>query len=69
MYYNRFLEEGFLLIREEYKIRAEFLNKNVSVNVFDRTIEGKAVDVTENGALKLIDKDNKEQILLIGDIL
>ena len=69
LYYNKFLEEGFLLIREEYKIRAEFLNKNVSVKVFDRTIEGKAVDITENGALKLIDKNNKEQILLIGDIL
>ena len=69
LYYNRFIEEGFILIREDYKKRAEFLNKEVAVKVFDKTIEGKAVDVTENGALKLIDKDNQEQILYIGDIL
>ena len=69
LYYNKFIEEGFLLIREDYKKRAEFLNENVSVKVFDKTYEGRAVDVTENGALKLIDIDNKEHILLIGDIL
>ena len=69
LYYNNFIEEGFLLIREDYKRRADFLNKNVSVKVFDKTFDGKAVDVTENGALKLIDKENKEHILLIGDIL
>ena len=56
-------------IREEYKKRAKFLNENVSVKVFDKTIEGEAVDITENGALKLKDKTNKEHILLIGDIL
>ena len=69
LYYNNFLEEGFLLIKENYIRRAEFLNKNVSVKVFDKTYEGKAVDITDNGALKIVDKDNKEQILLIGDIL
>ena len=69
LYYNKFIEEGFLLIRKDYKSRAEFLNQEVAVKVFDKTYEGKAVDVTENGALKLIDKNNQEQILLIGDIL
>ena len=69
LYYNRFIEEGFLLIREDYKRRAEFLNRDVSVKVFDKTYEGRAVDVTENGALKLKDKNNNEHILLIGDIL
>ncbi len=69
LYYNKFIEEGFLIIRDDYKRRAEFLNKDVSVKVFDKTYEGKAVDVTDNGALKLIDKNNREQILLMGDIL
>lgn len=67
--YNRFIEDGFLLIREDYKKRAEFLNKTVSVKVFDKTITGIAKDVTENGALKLIDGNNKEYVLLMGDIL
>ena len=69
LYYNNFIEEGFILIREDYKKRAEFLNKNVSVKVFDKTYEGIATDVTANGALKLKDKNNKEHIFLIGDIL
>ena len=69
LYYNRFIEEGFLLIREDYMKRAEFLNKEVAVKVFDKTYVGKAVDVTKNGALTLVDRNNKEQILYIGDIL
>ncbi len=67
--YNDFIREGFLLIREDYKRRAEFLNKEVSVKVFDKIYSGVAVDVTESGALKIVDKDNNENILLIGDIL
>ena len=67
--YNKFIEEGFLLIRDDYLRRAEFLNKTVTVKVFDKDIIGIVKDVTEAGALKLIDKDNKEHVLLIGDIL
>ncbi len=69
LYYNDFIEEGFPLIREEYKRRAEFLNEPISVKVFDKVYEGIVVDITENGALKLKDENNKEHILLIGDIL
>ena len=67
--YNEFIEEGFLLIREDYKKRAEFLNMPITVRVFDNEISGIAKDITENGALKIIDKNNKEHVLLIGDIL
>ena len=67
--YNKFIEEGFLLIREDYKKRAEFLNKPVTVRIFGNEISGIAKDITENGALKLVDKNNKEHVLLIGDIL
>ena len=67
--YNKFIEEGFLLVREDYLRRAEFLDTPVTVRVFDKEICGIAKDITENGALKIIDKDNKEHVLLIGDIL
>lgn len=67
--YNSFIKKGFLLIREEYKSRAAFLSEEITVKVFDKSIVGKAVDITENGALTLVDNDNKEHILLIGDIL
>ncbi len=67
--YNEFIEEGFLLIREDYLRRAEFLNEHINVRVFDNEILGIAKDITEDGALKILDKNNKEHVLLIGDIL
>ena len=67
--YNRFIEEGFSLIENDYKMRAEFLNKQVSVKIFDKIYSGLAVDVTKDGALKIVDSENKEHILYMGDIL
>ena len=67
--YDRFIREGFSLIRGEYLKRAEFLNQTVEVQVFDKKIKGFAKDITESGGLKIVDENNKERILLIGDIL
>ncbi len=67
--YDKFIEVGFPLIKEEYKRRANFLNQKVTVKVFDKTVNGLAKEITDNGALKIVDNNNKEQILLIGDIL
>ena len=67
--YNKFIEEGFLLIKEDYIKRAGFLNKQVSVKVFDKTYDGIASGITDKGALIIVDKDNIEHTLLIGDIL
>ena len=67
--YNKFVEEGFISIREDYKKRAEFLDSLVKIKVFDKEISGIAKDITETGAIKLVDNKNKEHVLLIGDIL
>ena len=67
--YNKFIEEGFLLIREDYKKRAEFLNSSIKIRVFDKEISGIAKDITESGAIKLVDENNIEHVLLIGYIL
>ena len=67
--YDKFIEEGFVLIKDEYVRRASFLNKDIKVKVFDKKIEGNALEITNDGALKLLDKNNMEYILLIGDIL
>ena len=69
MRYNKFIKEGFLLIREEYKKRAEFLNSTVTVRIFDKDISGLAKDITESGALEIVDSNNEKHVLLIGDIL
>ncbi len=67
--YDNFIEEGFLLIKDDYIKRAGFLEKEVAVRVFDKEICGTVKGITDNGALKLVDKDGKEHVLLIGDIL
>jgi len=67
--YDKFICKGFVLIREDYLKRANFLNKQVSVKVFDKVYEGLACDITETGALKIKDKNDKEHVLLMGDIL
>ena len=67
--YDKFIEEGFLLIKKDYIKKAGFLDKEVTVRVFDKTVDGIAKDITDNGALKLVDKDGNEHVLLIGDIL
>ena len=67
--YNNFIEGGFLLIRDEYIRRAGFLNKDVTVQVLGEKLSGLAAGITNDGALQLFDKNNKERVLLIGDIL
>ena len=67
--YNDFIEEGFLLIREDYIKRAEFLNERISVKVFDKEISGIVKNITDTGALELVDNDDNKHVLLIGDIL
>lgn len=67
--YNKFIEEGFISIRKEYIERAEFLNKTITIKVFNNEYTGVAKNVTSNGAIKIVDENNKEQVFLIGDIL
>lgn len=66
--YDEFLNEGFELIKSDYINRACFLNKQVSVKIFDKERLGIAKSITDKGELVLSDND-KEIVLTIGDIL
>lgn len=67
--YQEFLDKGFDLIKDEYVSRFGFLNKEITVKIFDKSVTGVAVGLNNLGALILLDSDNKEHTLLIGDIL
>lgn len=67
--YNDFLINGFSKIYEDYVSRACFLGNEITVKVFDRELHGIAKSITNNGELVLTDKNNKEFVLTIGDIL
>lgn len=67
--YDKFIDEGFPSIKDEYVKRALFINKEVSVDVLNIIISGRATNITDSGALVIVDKNNTEHTLLIGDIL
>lgn len=67
--YDRFIEDGFSLIKNDYLRRVSFLNQEIKVRVFDKEISGTAKEITDEGALLLADNQGSEQILTIGDII
>lgn len=67
--YDRFIEDGFSLIKNDYLRRVRFLNQEIKVRVFDKEISGIAKEITEGGALVLLDKNNQEHLLMVGDII
>lgn len=66
--YDLFLNDGFAIIKNDYLSRACFLNKEISVQVFNEQKSGYAKAINDSGEL-VIEKDNKELVLTMGDIL
>ena len=66
--YNEFLERGFEFIKHDYLAHAMFIDKEVAVQVFDETKSGIVKSVDDNGAL-VLEKNNEQFVLTIGDIL
>lgn len=66
--YDEFIENGFSFIRSDYLGYANFINKEVCVQVLNETKSGIVKTVDDDGAL-LLEKDDQELVLTIGDIL
>ena len=66
--YEEFLKQGFLMIKKEYIERCSFLGKEISVKVFNDKKSGIAKTINDNGE-RVIEKNNDEFILTMGDIL
>ncbi len=67
--YDQFLALGFEYIMDDYLKRNCFLEKDLNVQVLNSVKSGFAKGINKNGELILQDKENKELILNIGDIL
>ena len=67
--YDKFLENGFEMIKQDYINRNCFLNKELNVQIFNNIETGFAKSVDANGALVLQTQNEKELVLTIGDIL
>ena len=66
--YEEFLKLGFSMIKKEYVQKCNFLNKEISVQVFNKKKSGIAKRINDNGEL-VLEKNNIEFILTMGDIL
>lgn len=66
--YDEFLKYGFEYIKESYIKRACFFNRELCVKVFNDEKKGIAKSVTNKGEL-VLENNNKEFVLTIGDIL
>ena len=67
--YDKFLENGFEMIKDDYINRNCFLNKELNVQIFNNVEIGFAESVDDSGALVLQTKDNRNLVLTIGVIL
>ena len=67
--YEKFLKKGFPSIRKEYLNYFYLMNENVKINLEFKFVEGKIIDVNENGVLILQNQTGEIQEISIGDIL
>ena len=66
--YEKFLKMGFEFIKSYYISKLIVLNKDISVQVLNDVKSGLVKGVTDSGEL-ILENDNKEFVLTIGDIL
>jgi BirA family transcriptional regulator, biotin operon repressor / biotin---[acetyl-CoA-carboxylase] ligase len=67
--YNRLLANETAPILEQWRERSVTLGQNVMANVGAKTIEGKAVDITESGALLIQTLDGHIEQINAGEVL
>jgi BirA family biotin operon repressor/biotin-[acetyl-CoA-carboxylase] ligase len=67
--YNKFVENGFGFIKEEYIKRCEFLGKNISIRELGEKKQYLAKSIDDDGLLTVIDEFNNEGKIITGDVL
>ncbi|MBI5042563.1 MAG: biotin--[acetyl-CoA-carboxylase] ligase [Nitrospirae bacterium] len=68
-WYNLFERNGVNDIIEEWKSLAITIGRDVKVQSGNSFVEGRAVDIDENGALLIKDRDGVIQRVLSGDVI
>jgi len=67
--YDDFLKNGFVSIRDEYEKRASFLDQDLNIAIFNRVQSGFCCGVTKDGALVLVDSEDKVHLINMGEIV
>jgi len=67
--YDDFLKNGFVSIRDEYEKLASFLDQELNIAIFNRVQSGFCCGVTKDGALVLVDSEDKVHLINMGEIV
>lgn len=66
--YEAFLKKGFTLIQNEYIERSNFLGKRIKIKLPSGIQDCKAITINQDGTLKIMDTQNRESNLSLGEI-
>ena len=67
--YDEFLSKGFCCIKEDYIKLNSFLGKNIEIKALTSNTKGIAHKVNDDGTLLLINENNEECIITMGDLI
>lgn len=68
-YYSLFKNKEFNKILSRWKELSNVMNKEVKVELFDKTIQGKVIDIDKKGALIVKDHENNIHDIFSGDVI
>jgi BirA family biotin operon repressor/biotin-[acetyl-CoA-carboxylase] ligase len=66
--YSEYLQQGFDYILEEWKANSNTLGKEVQILMDGTKLEGRAIDVDQEGFLIVQDKNNNLHRIIAGDV-
>lgn len=67
-YYDRFINEPFSAIREEWKARAIVFNKELRITEAGESYMAKALDIDDDGFLEVLDQSGEIRKVISADI-
>jgi BirA family biotin operon repressor/biotin-[acetyl-CoA-carboxylase] ligase len=66
--YDRFLTTGFSALLPELEAASATIGRTITINRGDTQCKGRALGFTQEGALRLLREDGKEEVIWVGDV-
>ncbi len=67
--YENFINKGFLFIKKDYMSRIDIIDRKLAINTPGMLTKGIAKEIREDGSLVILDENNEEKIITMGDII
>jgi BirA family biotin operon repressor/biotin-[acetyl-CoA-carboxylase] ligase len=67
-YYNLFISEGTQKILKRWKELSNIIGREIEIEMIDKTVQGKVIDLDEQGVLVIEDKSGGRQNIFSGDL-